>query len=131
MWDQYNYANFGLFTVNDNAYDGSAASTATSSGACATSHSYTAPAICEDGNSDFESLTVASCTSGSLAPTWPASSVSNYGKQTADGSVHWFDDYTYTRYAEGASYGVNALLPIANSQFKQPRRSGYERSPIY
>lgn len=110
MWDSYSQGgNFGIFTDNDNAYDGSAASTAPSS-PCAASHSYTSPAVCEDGNSNYQSLAVASCTSGSSAPSWNT----NFGGLTnGDGTCIWFNDGRYARNVESATWG-NALLPIVN-----------------
>jgi hypothetical protein len=111
--------NFGLFTPNDNAYDGSSASTATSSGACATNTVYTMPAICKDSNNNFESLSLpvgqSSCTSGGSAPTWPPGDNTKLMALTGDATCSWFNGGTYTRTAESATWG-NALLPILNFQ---------------
>jgi hypothetical protein len=101
---------FGLFTPNDNGYDGSAASTAASSGACAISQPYTAPAICQDSNGNYESLAVSSCTSGSSQPVW---NTNFNGLTSADGSCTWLNQGNYTRIPETANWG-NTLLPIAN-----------------
>jgi hypothetical protein len=99
---------FGLFTPNDNGYDGSAGSTATSSGACTTIHAYTAPAICQDSNGNLESLAVSSCTSGGSGPTW---NVNFNGLTSGDGTCRWFNQGAYPRVAETADWG-NSLLPI-------------------
>lgn len=99
---------FGLFTPNDNGYDGSAGSTATSSGACTTIHAYTAPAICQDSNGNLESLAVSSCTSGGSDPPW---NVNFNGLTSGDGTCNWFNQGSYTRSAEAADWG-NSLLPI-------------------
>jgi len=112
-WELYDYAsqdnNTGLFTPNDNAYDGSAASTATSSGSCATNHSYTQPAICQDSNGNYEGLAVTSCTSGASSPIWNPS----FNGNTNDGSCTWFDEGPYPPNPESANWG-NSLAPIAN-----------------
>ena len=112
-WELYDYAsqdnNTGLFTPNDNAYDGSAASTATSSGSCATNHSYTQPAICQDSNGNYEGLAVTSCTSGASSPTWNP----NFNGNTNDGSCTWFNEGPYPPNPESANWG-NSLAPIAN-----------------
>jgi len=112
-WELYDYAsqdnNTGLFTPNDNAYDGSAASTATSSGSCATNHSYTQPAICQDSNGNYEGLAVTSCTSGASSPTWNP----NFNGNTNDGSCTWFNEGPYPPNPESGNWG-NSLAPIAN-----------------
>jgi hypothetical protein len=112
-WELYDYAtqgnNTGLFTPSDNGYDGSAASTATSSGSCATNHSYTQPAICQDSNGDYEGLAVASCTSGASSPTWNP----NFNGNTNDGSCTWFNEGSYPPNPESANWG-NGLAPIVN-----------------
>ncbi len=112
-WELYDYAsqgnNTGLFTPDDNGYDGSAASTATSSGSCATNHSYTQPAICQDSNGDYEGLAVASCTSGASSPTWNPS----FNGSTNDGSCVWFNEGPYPPNPESTNWG-NSLAPIAN-----------------
>jgi hypothetical protein len=101
---------FGLFTPNDNGYDGSAASTATSSGSCATNTNYTQPAICQDPNGNYEGLGVASCVSGGSPPTWN----NNFDGYTQDGGCLWFNEGPYTPNPESANWG-NALWPIANA----------------
>jgi hypothetical protein len=101
---------FGLFTPNDNGYDGSAASTAASSGACATGQPYTAPAICQDSNGNYESLAVSSCTSGSSRPVW---NTNFNGLTSSDGSCTWLNQGNYARIPETANWG-NTLLPITN-----------------
>jgi hypothetical protein len=101
--------NFGLFTPNDNPYDGSAASTATSSGSCLTGHSYTSPAICQDSNGNFQSLAVSSCTSAASGTVWNT----NYNGLTVDNTCEWFNQGNYARVAETATWG-NALLPVYN-----------------
>ena len=113
MWDSKSQTgDFGLFTDNDNAYDGSAASTATSSGPCLTSSTYTQPAICQDPNGNYQSLATASCTSGASAPTWNT----NYNGLTPnDGNCNWFNNGAYARNAEASDWG-DALLPIVNFQ---------------
>jgi hypothetical protein len=112
-WELYDYAsqgnNTGLFTPDDNGYDGSAASTATSSGTCATNQNYTQPAICQDSNGDYEGLAVASCTSGASSPTWNPS----FNGSTNDGSCVWFNDGPYPPNPESTNWG-NGLAPIAN-----------------
>jgi hypothetical protein len=122
-WELYDFAsqgnNTGLFTPNDNAYDGSAASTATSSGSCATSTGYTQPAICQDSNGNLEALAVASCTSGGTAPTWPANSALD--AFTNDGSCVWDNMANYPRTPESASWG-NLLDPV--EQFNVGADSG-------
>jgi hypothetical protein len=107
-----------LFTSNDNGYDGSQASTLSGTpAACATSHSYTAPAICADPNGNYESLRVANCTSGGTAPTWPAlannTNSSTLQVQTADGSCKWFNIGSYALIAETSNFG-DVLGPIAD-----------------
>jgi hypothetical protein len=122
---------FGLFTPNDNGYDGSAGSTATSSGACTTIHAYTAPAICQDPNGNFESLAVSSCTSGGSDPMW---NLDFNGLTSGDGTCSWFNQGPYARSAETADWG-NSLLPIV--QFNSanlcdpslPRTPGTLREP--
>jgi len=101
---------FGLFTPNDNGYDGSAASTATSSGACATNHAYTAPAMCQDSNANYQGLAEASCTSGSASPIW---NTNFNGLTKNDGSCTWFNEGPYTPSAESTNWG-NTLLPMAD-----------------
>ena len=102
---------------NDNGYDGSSASTATTLGACATSHTYTNPSICTDPNGNLESLAAnpAGCVSGGIAPIWPAatnnSNLAKFWAQTTDGTCTWFNNGTYTRVAETGNYG-DALLPV-------------------
>jgi hypothetical protein len=101
---------FGLFTPNDNAYDGSASSTALSSGSCAINTNYSQPAICQDPNGNYEGLAVASCTSGGSSPTWNTS----FNELTKnDGSCTWFNEGSYTPKAEPTNWG-NTLLPMAN-----------------
>jgi hypothetical protein len=101
---------FGLFTPNDNGYDGSAASTGVSSGSCATNTNYTQPAICQDSNGNYQGLAVASCTSGSSQPVWNT----NFdGLTKNDGSCTWFNEGPYTPKAEPTNWG-NTLLPMAN-----------------
>lgn len=117
--------NFGLFTVLDNGYDGSSASTlGTPSNACATNTVYSMPAFCKDTNGNFQALSISSgsCTSGSVAPTWPPTTsnvnISKYGVLTPDGTCNWFNDGVFTRAAglvETGSWG-NALLAIAQFQ---------------
>ena len=101
---------FGLFTPNDNAYDGSAASTAVSSGSCTTSTNYTQPAICQDANGNYQGLAVASCTSGGSSPTW---NTNFNGITNNDGSCTWLNEGAYTPKAESTNWG-NTLLPMAN-----------------
>jgi uncharacterized repeat protein (TIGR03803 family) len=101
---------FGMFTPNDNGYDGSAASTATSSGSCATNTNYTQPAICQDTNGNYQGLAVASCTSGGSSPTW---NTNFNGLTINDGSCTWFNEGPYTPKAESTNWG-NTLLPMAN-----------------
>jgi hypothetical protein len=101
---------FGFFTPNDNGYDGSAASTATSSGSCTSNHAYIAPAICQDTNGNYQGLAVTSCTSGGSSPTWNA----NFNGVTAnDGSCIWFNEGQYTPIPESTNWG-DTLLPMAN-----------------
>jgi Putative Ig domain len=102
-------SDYGLFTPNDNGYDGSAASTATSSGSCTTNHAYTQPAICLDANNNYQGLADASCTSGSSSPTWNP----NFNGNTNDGSCIWFNEGPYSPKPESANWG-NSLSPIAN-----------------
>jgi hypothetical protein len=101
---------FGLFTPNDNGYDGSAASTAPSSGSCAINTNYTQPAICQDPNGNYEGLAVASCTSGGSSPTW---NTNFNGITKNDGSCTWFNEGSYTPKTESTTWG-NTLLPMAN-----------------
>jgi len=102
--------NFGFFTPNDNGYDGSAASTATSSGSCTANHSYTAPAICQDPNGNYQGLAVTSCTSGGSSPTW----TTNFnGITTNDGSCIWMNEGSYAPIPESTNWG-DTLLPMAN-----------------
>ena len=101
---------FGLFTPNDNGYDGSAASTATSSGSCAPNHAYTAPAICQDPNGNYQGLAVTSCTSGGSSPTW---NTNFNGVTTNDGSCTWFNEGPYAPVPESADWG-DTLLPMAD-----------------
>ncbi len=101
---------FGLFTPNDNAYDGSAASTAVSSGSCATNTNYTRPAICQDVNGNYQGLAVTSCTSGGSSPTW---NTNFNGITNNDGSCTWLNEGPYTPKAESTNWG-NTLLPMAN-----------------
>ncbi len=101
---------FGLFTPNDNGYDGSAASTAVSSGSCATNTNYTQPAICQDTNGNYQGLAVASCISGGTSPTW---NTNFNGLTQNDGSCTWFNEGSYTPKAESINWG-NTLLPMAN-----------------
>jgi hypothetical protein len=101
---------FGLFTPNDNAYDGSAASTASSRGSCAINAKYTQPAICQDSNGNYQGLAVASCTSGGSSPTWNTS----FNELTKnDGSCTWFNEGAYPPKAETTNWG-NTLLPMAD-----------------
>lgn len=108
LYDKATSGGMGLFTPNDNAYDGSEASTL--SGAqpnCATSHTYLRPAICLDSNGDFQSLTgtgTNSCTSGNTAPTWPSEGIANLYSLTTDGNCHWFDIGPYSLTPESANY---------------------------
>jgi hypothetical protein len=102
-------ANFGIATKSDNLYDGSASSTAMSSGACGASHAYTQPAICQDPNANSEGLAVTSCTSGSTAPSWNAA----YGGVTLDGTCQWVNEGSYTRIPETNDWG-DAILPLYN-----------------
>jgi hypothetical protein len=101
---------FGLFTPKDNGYDGSAASTAVSSGSCLTSHAYTKPSICKDSNNNFQGLAVASCTSGGSAPTWATLFNST---TSGDGTCVWINEGPYTPSAESANFG-NSLKPISD-----------------
>jgi hypothetical protein len=101
---------FGLFTPKDNGYDGSAASTAVSSGSCLTSHVYTKPSICKDSNNNFQGLAVASCTSGGSAPTWATLFNST---TSGDGTCAWINEGPYTPSAESANFG-NSLKPISD-----------------
>jgi hypothetical protein len=111
MWDSWSQGgDFGLFTDNDNAYDGSAASTATCSGSCSTSTNYTQPAICQDTNGNYQGLAVASCTSGGASPTW---NTNFNGLTTNDGSCTWLNEGSYMPKAESADRS-NTLLPMAN-----------------
>jgi len=107
MFDQKNVDDWGLATPNDNLYDGSAASTALSSGACATSHAYSQPAICQDPNGNSEGLAITSCTSGATAPSWEAT----YGGVTLDGTCQWVNEGSYTRISETSNWG-DAILPL-------------------
>ena len=112
MYDSYSQGgDFGICTDNDNCYDGSSASTATSSGSCATSTGYTIPAICQDSNGNYESLSLGpsltTCTSGSTGPTW----ATGYGAQTADGTCTWFNGGPYSRNVESSTFG-NSMLPV-------------------
>jgi Putative Ig domain len=102
--------NYGLFTPNDNGYDGSAASTVTSRGSCASNTKYTQPWICQDSNGNYEGLAVSSCTSGGATPTWNT----NFNGYTNDGSCVWFNEGPYTPNPESANWG-NALGPITNA----------------
>jgi hypothetical protein len=101
--------NFGVFTDNDNGYDGSAASTVASSGACPTTagglNALTIPYICLDANGNYESLTQAGTATG--VPVYSAT----YGGLTTDGTVLFFNQGSYTRAQEAASWG-NSLLPM-------------------
>ena len=112
-WELYDYAsqgnNTGLFTPNDNPYDGSAASTATSSGSCVANTNYSQPTICQDSSGNYEGLAVSSCKSGGSTPTWNP----NFNGSTSDGSCVWINEGPYTPIPESANWG-NALLPIAN-----------------
>jgi Putative Ig domain len=101
---------FGLFTPNDNGYDGSASSTATSSGGCATNTNYAQPAICQDPNGNYEGLAVSSCISAGSKPTWNT----NFNGYTHDGSCVWFNEGPYTPNPESTNWG-NALGPIAKA----------------
>ena len=101
---------FGLFTPNDNGYDGSAASTATSSGSCTINTNYTQPAICQDSNGNYQGLAAASCTSGGSSPTW---NTNFNGLTKNDGSCTWVNEGPYTPKAESMNWG-NTLLPMAN-----------------
>ena len=106
MFDSYSQTGgFGIFTANDNAYDGSASSTASSSGACATNHAYTTPSVCLDTNGNLESLAVPSCTSATSGTVWKA----KFGLLTTDKTCVWFNDGTYTRIVEAGNFG-NVLL---------------------
>jgi Putative Ig domain len=96
----------GLFSLNDNAYDGSQASTMSSAASYSTSHSYSAPAIVTDGI-HIQSLRVASGTSGGSAPSWNAN---EYG-QTLDNTAKWLDIGSYTLIPEGSNFG-NSVGPI-------------------
>ena len=110
MWDSWSQGgDFGLFTDNDNAYDGSAASTATSSGSCSTNTNYTQPAICQDSNGNYQGSAVNSCTSGGSSPTW---NTNFNGLTTNDCSCTWFNEGPYTPTAESTNWG-NTLLPMA------------------
>ena len=111
MFDSWSQnGNFGLFTDNDNPYDGSAASTATSSGSWTATHFYTQPTIIEDSNGNYQGLAVASCTSGGSSPTW---NTNFNGLTTNDGSCTWFNEGPYPPNPESANWG-NTLSPIAN-----------------
>ena len=111
MWDSFSqFRNFGLFTGNDNGYDGSSAATGVTLGACATSHTYAIPSICTDSNGKFESLAAnpAGCTTSSGAPTWNT----NFWGLTSDANgCPFFNNLSYTRVAETANFG-DALLPV-------------------
>jgi hypothetical protein len=93
---------FGLFTNNDNAYDGSAGSTATSGGSCLTNHSYTQPSICKDSNNNYQGLANASCTSNAVGPPgWKTA----YNAVTVDGTCQWINEGPYTPVAESSNFG--------------------------
>jgi hypothetical protein len=96
----------GLFSLNDNAYDGSQASTVSSAASYSTSHNYSAPAIINDGI-HIQSLRVASGISGGSAPSW---NPDNYG-QTLDNTAKWFNIGNYTLIPEGSNFG-NSVAPI-------------------
>ncbi len=95
----------GLFSLNDNPYDGSQASTVNSAAAHSTSHSYTQPSITTDGTHN-QSLYLAG-TSGGSAPTWNA----NYFGGTLDNTAKWLDIGNYTLIPEGSNFG-NSVGPI-------------------
>lgn len=123
-WEHYDFAsqgnNTGLFTPNDNGYDGSAASTLSGTPpACAANHAYTKPAQCTDPNGNYESLRVDSCTSAISGTSWPSSAASNYYAQTTDGTCKWFDvspNATYALIPESSNFG-DSLGPIADFNF--------------
>lgn len=107
--------NLGLRTPNDNAYDGSAASTATSSGSCPTTPTaLTMPYICLDTNGNYEGLTQNGTTGSS--PTFSTT----YGAFLTTGSAIFRNEGSYTPYPENDSghsgNSGNVLLPVAQFQ---------------
>lgn len=104
----------GIASLNANFYDGSEATTATSSGSCPTTPTAeTIPYICFDGT-NYEGLTQAGTTGSS--PSWNTT----LGGQTTTGGAIFFNEGPYTPYPENdASHSGNfgnALLPITQFQ---------------
>jgi len=119
-WSLYDNqgADFGLFTPNDNGYDGSQATTLSGTpAACLTNHAYTAPSQCTDSNGNYESLRVASCSSAASGTIWPSTSTANFQLQTVDGTCKWYDvspNGAYPLVAEASNWGPS-LGAIADS----------------
>ena len=132
-------ADFGLVSGSqDNPYDGSSSTTIASAGSCATSHVYTAPAICLDANSNYEGFAGkngagATCTTGGSLPTWATANggltqSSTSGTDSGGGNCEWENSgsirtaelNTYQLGATGSAgtYGTstsgNYIIPMAN-----------------
>ena len=119
-------SNYGYKSSLDNPYDGSAASTATSSGAWTASHTYTMPTIIFDGT-NYEGMCISgqpgvTCTSKSgSAPVWSTS----FGGHTTDNTCIWCNEGPYTPAAEAANYGdfMQPLSVLLTSNLADPTSS--------
>ena len=112
LYDWNNNSSNGMVTANDNYYDGSQASTASTSPTWSANHTYKTPQIVSDGTNK-ESLMLTgeagqTCISGVSAPTW----ATTVGAFTTDGTCTWNNVGPFNLTPEAGNYG-DYVEPVA------------------